>query len=91
MTARPATAKDMAESPSVRISVQSSECLVPALLASFNLGKPAMLNLSPTDLQVEFHKNSKAGYGGYIQHVSPGKQVAPLGHTGPILQQVQIV
>ena len=39
-TPRPDTANVLAESPSVRINVQSSEFLVPASLASSNLGTP---------------------------------------------------
>lgn len=39
-TPKPATARDLAESPSVRISVQSREFLVPASLASSNFGIP---------------------------------------------------
>jgi hypothetical protein len=39
-TPRPDTANVLAESPSVRINVQSSEFLVPASLASSNFGTP---------------------------------------------------
>lgn len=39
-TPKPATARDLAESPSVRIRVQSREFLVPASLASSNFGIP---------------------------------------------------
>ena len=39
----PATARDLAESPSVRINVHKEEFLVPAKLASSNLGKPKIL------------------------------------------------
>ena len=40
-TLRPPTTRDLAESPSVRISVHSSECLPPASLASISLVTPA--------------------------------------------------
>ena len=40
MTPRPHTAVDLAESPSVRISVQFSPFLVPASLASSSFGIP---------------------------------------------------
>mmetsp|Transcript_51855 Transcript_51855/g.112427 ORF Transcript_51855/g.112427 Transcript_51855/m.112427 type:complete len:259 (+) Transcript_51855:682-1458(+) len=40
---RPATARAFAESPSVRISVQSCEFLLPASLASSSLGMPRIL------------------------------------------------
>ena len=40
MIPRPATAKAFAESPSVKIKVQSPEFFVPASLASSNLGMP---------------------------------------------------
>jgi len=39
-TPRPETASVLAESPSVRISVQSNEFLVPASFASSNFGTP---------------------------------------------------
>mmetsp|Transcript_3117 Transcript_3117/g.7422 ORF Transcript_3117/g.7422 Transcript_3117/m.7422 type:complete len:262 (-) Transcript_3117:821-1606(-) len=39
-TDNPATARDFAESPSVRIRVHSAECLPPASLASSSLGTP---------------------------------------------------
>lgn len=42
-TLKPATASDLAESPSVRINVQSCAFRVPALLASDNFGKPDSL------------------------------------------------
>ena len=40
-TPRPATAKVLAESPSVKINVQSDDHFVPASLASSSLGIPA--------------------------------------------------
>ena len=43
MTLRPATASVLAESPSVRMSVQSMEFLVPASLASSSLLTPLSL------------------------------------------------
>ena len=39
-TLRPAIAIDLAESPSVKINIQSSDFLVPASIASSNLGIP---------------------------------------------------
>mmetsp|Transcript_9905 Transcript_9905/g.27631 ORF Transcript_9905/g.27631 Transcript_9905/m.27631 type:complete len:218 (+) Transcript_9905:2931-3584(+) len=42
-TLRPATARDLAESPSVKINVQSCEFLPPASLASSNFGMPRTL------------------------------------------------
>ena len=51
-TPRPDTANVLAESPSVRINVQSSEFLVPASLASSNFGTP--VNTS-TKLQHSIH------------------------------------
>ena len=43
-TVRPATASALAESPSVRMRVQSLAYLVPALFASESLGSPVSLN-----------------------------------------------
>ena len=46
-TLSPATASDLAESPSVRMSVHSCAFRVPALLASDSLGRPESLVAYP--------------------------------------------
>mmetsp|Transcript_98086 Transcript_98086/g.245798 ORF Transcript_98086/g.245798 Transcript_98086/m.245798 type:complete len:237 (+) Transcript_98086:1997-2707(+) len=47
MTLSPATARALAESPSVRMSVHSAEFLPPASLASSNFGTPVNLDTLP--------------------------------------------
>lgn len=51
-TPKPATASVLAESPSVRMSVQSSDFVVPAQFASSSLGTPAIKTSTLTNQSI---------------------------------------